>query len=95
MLEKTTGAEHEVSNKREYTVNSKAIAYVIYTSGSTGTPKGVSISRGALDNFLNSMACCFLKNSQDMLLATTTLTFDIAALELYLPIWQQKTLFNS
>ena len=71
----------------------EAIAYVIYTSGTTGIPKGVSISRGALDNFLASMSHYFLKEDSEIVLATTTFTFDIAALELFLPIWQQKTLF--
>lgn len=71
----------------------KTLAYVIYTSGSTGTPKGVCVSRGALDNFLTSMSHYFLNESDAMVLATTTFTFDIAALELFLPIWQHKTLF--
>ena len=75
------------------TSNSNSIAYVIYTSGSTGTPKGVRVSRGALDNFLSSMSHYFLNEEEAILLATTTFTFDIAALELYLPLWQQKTLF--
>jgi amino acid adenylation domain-containing protein len=73
--------------------NSKAIAYIIYTSGSTGTPKGVRVSRGALNNFLESMSHYFLNEDEAMVLATTTFAFDIAALELYLPIWQQKTIF--
>ncbi|MDF1827553.1 MAG: amino acid adenylation domain-containing protein [Legionellaceae bacterium] len=73
--------------------DSKALAYVIYTSGSTGTPKGVCVSRGALDNFLTSMSHNFLNEPDAMVLATTTFTFDIAALELFLPIWQNKTLF--
>ncbi|MDF1756860.1 MAG: non-ribosomal peptide synthetase [Legionellaceae bacterium] len=70
-----------------------AIAYIIYTSGSTGTPKGVSISNKSLNNFLSSMSQYFLTNPTEMLLATTTITFDIAGLELYLPIWQNKTIF--
>ncbi|MCH9716299.1 MAG: amino acid adenylation domain-containing protein, partial [Gammaproteobacteria bacterium] len=75
------------------TADASAIAYIIYTSGSTGTPKGVSVSRGAVNNFLNSMSTYFLNKNNEILLATTTLLFDIAALELYLPIWQQKTIF--
>tara|TARA_R110002126_G_scaffold273866_1_gene418509 strand:+ start:28202 stop:31534 length:3333 start_codon:yes stop_codon:yes gene_type:complete len=69
------------------------LAYIIYTSGSTGTPKGVCVSRGALDNFLTSMSHHFLNEADAMVLATTTFTFDIAALELFLPLWQHKTLF--
>ena len=61
-------------------------AYVIYTSGSTGTPKGVVVSHGALSNFLGSMAEQVPLTPDDRLLAVTTIGFDIAALELYLPL---------
>ena len=62
------------------------LAYVIYTSGSTGKPKGVQISHGALLNFLCSMAKTPGMADSDCLLAVTTLSFDIAALELLLPL---------
>ena len=61
-------------------------AYVIYTSGSTGTPKGVVVEHGALTNFLLSMRERFGLSASDRLLAVTTIGFDIAALELYLPL---------
>ena len=61
-------------------------AYVIYTSGSTGTPKGVVVGHGALSNFLGSMAEQVPLEPDDGLLAVTTIGFDIAALELYLPL---------
>ncbi len=62
------------------------IAYTIYTSGSTGKPKGVQITQGALSNFLYSMQQAPGLTSSDILLAVTTYSFDIAALELFLPI---------
>ena len=62
------------------------LAYVIYTSGSTGRPKGVEISHRALSNFLAAMREQPGLSEQDVLLAVTTLSFDIAALELYLPL---------
>ncbi len=62
------------------------LAYVIYTSGSTGRPKGVQISHHALVNFLASMRFWPGLAQQDSLLAVTTISFDIAALELYLPL---------
>jgi amino acid adenylation domain-containing protein len=62
------------------------LAYVIYTSGSTGKPKGVQIPHGAAVNFLTSMAHQPGLTSKDTLLAVTTLSFDIAGLECYLPL---------
>ncbi|MGH3825003.1 MAG: amino acid adenylation domain-containing protein, partial [Pseudonocardiaceae bacterium] len=61
-------------------------AYVIYTSGSTGIPKAVVIPHAALVNFLGSMAELFPLEETTRLLALTTIGFDIAALELYLPL---------
>ena len=62
------------------------LAYVIYTSGSTGNPKGVQIPHRAVVNFLNSMRREPGLSSDDALLALTTLSFDIAGLELFLPL---------
>ncbi|WP_414582651.1 amino acid adenylation domain-containing protein [Scytonema sp. PCC 10023] len=62
------------------------LAYVIYTSGSTGKPKGVQIPHGALSNFLQAMRQTPGLTEQDTLLAVTTISFDIAALELFLPL---------
>ncbi|MFI6323036.1 amino acid adenylation domain-containing protein [Nonomuraea sp. NPDC050556] len=64
----------------------EALAYVLYTSGSTGRPKGVQISHGALTNFLESMAVRPGLRATDTLVAVTTLAFDIAQLELWLPL---------
>ena len=61
-------------------------AYVIYTSGSTGTPKGVVVTHGGLGNFLAAMQEQIALGPDDRLLAVTTVGFDIAALELYLPL---------
>jgi amino acid adenylation domain-containing protein len=61
-------------------------AYVLYTSGSTGTPKGVQISHRALVNFLASMQREPGIGADDILLAITTLSFDIAGLEIFLPL---------
>ena len=62
------------------------LAYVIYTSGSTGTPKGVQIPHRALVNFLTTMGERPGMSADDVLVAVTTLSFDIAGLELYLPL---------
>ncbi|MGI4959883.1 MAG: amino acid adenylation domain-containing protein [Janthinobacterium lividum] len=63
-----------------------ATAYVIYTSGSTGRPKGVSVSHANLSNFLLGMVDVLKPGEHDRLLSVTTVTFDIAGLELFLPL---------
>jgi len=63
------------------------LAYVIFTSGSTGKPKGVEVSHGALTNFLESMRAAPGFTSSDRILAVTTVSFDIAGLEMFLPIY--------
>lgn len=67
-------------------VGPQHLAYVIYTSGSTGKPKGVQVPHGTVVNFLSSMAMTPGCDASDTLLAVTTLSFDIAVLELYLPL---------
>jgi len=61
-------------------------AYLIYTSGSTGRPKGVAVPQQAVVNFLDSMAREPGMDHRDRVLAVTTLGFDIAVLELLLPL---------
>ena len=63
-----------------------SLAYVIYTSGSTGKPKGVMISRRAMANLLLSFANQVDFKPGNSLLASTTLSFDISVLEIFLPL---------
>ncbi|GAB3784611.1 hypothetical protein GCM10028818_44610 [Spirosoma horti] len=67
-------------------VSGDDLAYVLYTSGSTGKPKGVMIEHHNLVNFLWSMLAAPGITNDDVLLAITTISFDIAGLELYLPL---------
>ncbi|MDY6946861.1 MAG: amino acid adenylation domain-containing protein [Pseudomonadota bacterium] len=62
------------------------IAYLIYTSGSTGKPKGVMVGHRSVVSFLNSMATQPSVRPADLLLSVTPLSFDIAGLELFLPL---------
>jgi amino acid adenylation domain-containing protein len=62
------------------------LAYVIFTSGSTGRPKGVEITHRNLVNFLQDMQRQPGFSAADTLLAVTTLSFDIAGLEIFLPL---------
>ncbi|MEV7868934.1 amino acid adenylation domain-containing protein [Streptomyces sp. NPDC088124] len=61
-------------------------AYVLYTSGSTGRPKGVVVTRGNLRNFVRDMRDRTAMTPDDRLLAVTTVGFDIAHLELFVPL---------
>jgi amino acid adenylation domain-containing protein len=62
------------------------LAYIIYTSGSTGVPKGVQISHAAVVNFLTAMREKPGMTATDVGLALTSISFDIAGLEIYLPL---------
>ncbi len=67
-------------------VGPEDLAYVIFTSGSTGRPKGVEITHRSVVNLLTSMAREPGLTARDALVAVTTLSFDIAVLELLLPL---------
>lgn len=70
----------------EQASTAESVAYVIYTSGSTGRPKGVQVPHRAVVNFLESMQREPGIGADDTLVAVTTLSFDIAVLELLLPL---------
>jgi amino acid adenylation domain-containing protein len=81
-------AEWEDGNldSRSLQLTSRHLAYVIYTSGSTGDPKGVMVEHAGVVNFLTSMQQNPGISATDRMLAVTTVSFDIAALEIYLPL---------
>ena len=68
------------------TLSASSAAYVIYTSGSTGRPKGVIVSHHALSNFVWSVRELLGLPADVVLPAITTVSFDIAALELFVPL---------
>src|SRR5947207_6245578 len=76
----------ESTEKPEEITAPEDLAYVIFTSGSTGKPKGVEIEHRSVANFLTSMRVSPGLDSSDTLVAVTTISFDIAALEIFLPL---------
>ncbi|WP_414513687.1 amino acid adenylation domain-containing protein [Nostoc sp. PCC 9305] len=62
------------------------LAYVIYTSGSTGTPKGVLITHQALVNHSIAAAKAYELQPEDRILQFASVSFDVAAEELF-PSW--------
>jgi amino acid adenylation domain-containing protein len=78
--------DDEPAYKPHVDVRGHNLAYVIYTSGSTGQPKGVMVHHHALSHFIHSMQAKPGLAADDVLVAVTSLSFDIAALELYLPL---------
>lgn len=84
--ENNTLIDKQSDNPIEIVLNEEDLAYVMYTSGSTGKPKGVEIPHRALGNFMSSMEKVIPWTQDDSLLAVTTISFDIAGLEIYLPL---------
>jgi len=74
------------TDEPETDVSGEDLAYILYTSGSTGKPKGVLIQHHSLTNLLVSMQKTPGITDTDTLLSVTTVSFDIAALELFLPL---------
>ncbi|MBR1254338.1 amino acid adenylation domain-containing protein [Bradyrhizobium sp. AUGA SZCCT0240] len=79
------GGDHGAGNL-DVAIHPESLAYVIYTSGSTGLPKGVMVRHDAVTNFLATMAEQPGMTPQDRVLGLTSLSFDIAVLELWLPL---------
>ncbi len=62
------------------------LAYVLFTSGSTGRPKGVQVPHRALVSLLTGLAEPAMALGGRTMLSVTTLAFDIASVEIFLPL---------
>lgn len=67
------------------------VMYILHTSGSTGKPKGVQVTYNNVLNLLNSVKKRFGIADHDKMLAVTTISFDIAEVEIYLPLMSGAT----
>lgn len=67
--------------------NPRKAAYILYTSGSTGKPKGVLVKHHSTVNIVRSLTRLMEVTADDILLSATTFTFDVAEMELYLPLF--------
>jgi amino acid adenylation domain-containing protein len=85
-LPEATPAELEPLPKDDASATPDSVCYVIYTSGSTGKPKGVLVPHRSVANLLNSVSKRPGLKSEDVMLAITTLSFDIAVSETWLPL---------
>lgn len=70
----------------------ETLAYTIYTSGTTGKPKGVRIPHRALLNLVCSIAAEPGIRASDCLLGVAPISFDIASMDMFLPISTGATL---
>ncbi|ANW03876.1 non-ribosomal peptide synthetase [Bradyrhizobium icense] len=86
LLDEKEDGEGSDTDDLEIGVHPESLAYVIYTSGSTGLPKGVMVRHDAVTNFLATMAERPGMTAKDRVLGLTSLSFDIAVLELWLPL---------
>ncbi|MBI5815646.1 MAG: amino acid adenylation domain-containing protein [Nitrospinae bacterium] len=85
-MEGLSGAVAAEEDRPAEKISSDDLAYIIYTSGSTGKPKGVMVTHSNVVNFLSSMAEAPGISPEETALAVTTISFDIAALEIFLPL---------
>ncbi|GAB2934293.1 hypothetical protein GCM10027280_22610 [Micromonospora polyrhachis] len=63
-----------------------AAAYVLFTSGSTGRPKAVTVTQGAVAHLLHTFRELVPLGPADRVVSVSTFAFDIALLDLLLPL---------
>lgn len=66
------------------------LAYITYTSGSSGNPKGVMVEHGHLVMYTQQDE---YNIEGDLYLHSTNATFDIIVLEVYVPLFRNKSIY--
>lgn len=74
-------------------ISPEELMYIIYTSGSTGKPKGVEITHGSVANFMTYVGQMLGIHAEDIILVSTTISFDISVLEIFLPLINGAALY--
>lgn len=74
------------SSNLDITISSQQLAYVIYTSGSTGVPKGVAIEHRNTVALLNWAKQQYSASELELVLASTSICFDLSIFELFVPL---------
>lgn len=85
-IDKTSEYEDEPEDNMSYG-NPDEAAYMLYTSGSTGKPKGVMVKQNSTVNIVFAMGRKMKVTADDILLSSTTVTFDVFEMEIYLPLF--------
>lgn len=79
-------SEEDAFRSLPATIDPHDLAYTIYTSGTTGKPKGVRVRHRALTNLVCSMWRQPGISESDRTLAVAPISFDIATMDMFLPI---------
>jgi amino acid adenylation domain-containing protein len=93
LLLKDLCARERPSSRCATTFSAEGLAYVTYTSGSTGKPKGARIAHGGVANTVSAVAQDLQLRPDDIVLAWSTIAFDVACLEIFLPLAFGASLF--
>jgi amino acid adenylation domain-containing protein len=86
-------ARESLPSRGATTLSADCPAYVTYTSGSTGKPKGARIAHGGVANTVSAVGQDLQLRSDDIVLAWSTIAFDVACLEIFLPLAFGASLF--
>src|SRR5207247_11471430 len=92
LLGDTEDAGPEAGSGAIPTPSSENLAYIIHTSGSSGVPKGVEVPHRALLNHAVEMTHLYGLSSSDRVLQFASLSFDVAAEEIFPTLLSGATL---